>query len=137
MEKFLLDNQKKGVLIKLLRDFFVDVTTSFDSINEGTHFCEISKLSLLKGLFALQKWVINDQKLQLFIDTNENKNIAQNGIVYRKVLKLHWFAESHSFEYNFIGIIKLAKELPATSRSILKIIAMFYDTLGMISPITL
>ena len=53
------------------------------------------------------------------------------------MLKLHWFAESHGFEYNFTGIIKLAKELPATERIILKIIAMFYDILVLISPITL
>ena len=48
LEKFLSDNQKKDVIIKLLRDLFVDVTTSFDSINEGIHFYEISKSRLLK-----------------------------------------------------------------------------------------
>ena len=48
LEKFLSDNQKKDVIIKLLRDLFLDVTTSFDSINEGIHFYEISKSRLLK-----------------------------------------------------------------------------------------
>ena len=48
LEKFLSENQKKDVIIKLLRDLFLDVTTSFDSINEGIHFYEISKSRLLK-----------------------------------------------------------------------------------------
>ena len=32
----------------------------------------------LKGQFALRKWVINDQKLQTFIEAKENENIVQN-----------------------------------------------------------
>ena len=37
LEKFLLDNQKKDVISKLFRGLYDDdVTTSFDSINEGS-----------------------------------------------------------------------------------------------------
>ena len=53
------------------------------------------------------------------------------------MLGLHWFTENDSFEYNFTNNIKLEKELPTTKGNILKISAMFYYPLGMISPITL
>ena len=86
LDKVLSDNQKKDVIIILLTDLYADhVTTSFDSINEGIQFYEISKSCLLKGQFALRKLVTNYQKLQLFIDAKENENIAQNGN-YRKLL---------------------------------------------------
>ena len=52
LEKFLSDNQKKVVIIKLFRKLYFDVITSFHSINEGIQFYEISKLCLLKGQFA-------------------------------------------------------------------------------------
>ena len=91
LEKFLSDNQNKDVIIKLLRDLYVDhVTSSFDSIKEGIQFYEISESCLLKGQFASRKWITNDQKLQRFIDAKENENIVENG-TYRKVLGLHWF----------------------------------------------
>ena len=83
LEKFLSDNQKKYVIIKLLRDSYVDyVTISFDSINEGIQFFEISKSCLLKGQFVLRKWITNEQKLQLFIDAKENENIVKNGKIW-------------------------------------------------------
>ena len=91
---------------------------------------------MLKGQFALRKWITNDQKLQRFIDAKENENIEENSS-YRKVLGLQWFTENDSFEYGFTDIIKLAEELPTTKRNILRISATFYDPLGMISPITL
>ena len=50
LEKFLSDNQRKVVIIKLFRNlYFDDVITSFHSINEGIQFYETSKLCLLKG----------------------------------------------------------------------------------------
>ena len=56
LEKFLSDEQKKDVIIKLLIDFYVDdVTSSFYSINDGIQFYEISKSCLLKGQFVLRK----------------------------------------------------------------------------------
>ena len=87
LRKFLWDNQKKDVIIKLLSDLYVDdARTSFDSINTSIQFYEISKSCLLEGHFALRKWVTNDRKLQVFMDAKENENTVQNGI-YRKVLR--------------------------------------------------
>ena len=71
---------------------------------------------MLKGQFALRKWVTNDQELQVFIDAKEKENIVENG-TYRKVLGLHWFTENGSFEYNFTDIIKLPEELPTVSET--------------------
>ena len=124
--KSLLDNQKKDVFIKLVRDLYADdVTISFDSINEGIQFYEISKSCLLKGQFALRKQITNDQNVQLFIDAKENENFLQNG-TYLKVLGLHCFTENDTFEYNFTDIIILAEVLPTAKSNILKISAIFY-----------
>ena len=85
---------------------------------------------MLKGQFALRKWITNDQTLQRFVDAKENENIIENG-TYLKVLGLHGCTENDSFEYDFTDIIKLAEELPTPKRNILRISVMFYDPLGM------
>ena len=55
----------------------------------------------------------------------------------RKVLSINWNISRDELELEFSDLAKLALQLPATKRNILKITAMFYDPLGLVSPIVL
>ena len=66
---------------------------------------------------------------------NSDQQKRQNDI--RKVLGLNWNNFRDEFKFEFTDLVKSASELPATKRNILKVTAMFYDPLGLISPIVL
>ena len=55
----------------------------------------------------------------------------------RKVLGLNWSTKNDEFIYDMKGTVDLAEQLKPTKRNILKISALFYDTLGLIAPIVL
>ena len=57
--------------------------------------------------------------------------------VYRKVLGLNWDTGGGDFIFDFEIICRTAEKLDVTKRNILRIVAMFVDPLGLISPITL
>ena len=101
--------------------------------------------------FDLRKWLTNDSKLQKFFDSQKNSktkilnetNIAfsegQFGPTknnYKKVLGLEWDIQNDEIVFKFEPFICLAKSLTPTKRNLLKVCASFYDSLGLISPIT-
>ena len=55
----------------------------------------------------------------------------------RKVLGVNWNISHDKLELEISDLAKLALQLPATKRNILKITEMFYDPLGLVSPIVL
>ena len=73
LEKFINDEQKKKVIIKLLGDLYVDdVTSSVNDTKEKIKFYETSKSCLLSGKFDLRKWVTNEENLQTLINPKEH-----------------------------------------------------------------
>ena len=73
LEKFINDEQKRKVIIKLLRDLYVDdITSSVNDAKEEIKFYETSKSCLLSGKFDLRKWVTNEENLQTFINPKEH-----------------------------------------------------------------
>ena len=54
-----------------------------------------------------------------------------------KVLGINWNIPHDETDLEISDLAKLALQLPATKRNILKITEMFYDPLGLISPIVL
>ena len=59
------------------------------------------------------------------------------GCCSTKVFGLNWDTTSDKFIFNFDDIFSTAVNLPATKRNILKISSTFFDSLGIIIPITL
>ena len=54
-----------------------------------------------------------------------------------KVLGINWNIPHDEIDLEISDLAKLALQLPATKRKILKITDMFYDPLGLVSPIVL
>ena len=87
------------------------------------------------GGFNLRKWDYNDETVKRLIYNNNSKFIKDNEI--RKVLGINWNISRDELEPEFSDLAKLALQLPGTKRNILKITAMFYNPLRLVSPIVL
>ena len=77
-----------------------------------------------EGSFELRKW-------------NSSHEQSKNCLGLRKVLGIKWDIKKDLFVFNFDEIIQLTKYLKFAKRTLLKINAIFFDPLGLISPITL
>ena len=75
------------------------------------------------------------------MDISESETYAENlygsSSVYRKVLGLNWDTDADDFMFDLEDICHTAEKLDVTKRNILHIAALFFDPLGLISPITL
>ena len=72
-----------------------------------------------------------------FVQMEIGNIFKQNEPESRKVLGVIWNKNNDKFVFDFSNIIKIAKEIDPTKRNILKLIVMFFDPLGLISPIVL
>ena len=61
----------------------------------------------------------------------------QNEPEYRKVLGITWNKNNDKFVFDFSNLIEIANEINPTKRNILKLIGIFFDPLGLISPMVL
>ena len=57
--------------------------------------------------------------------------------LHKKDTRLRLEITSDEFIFYFTGIINTAGNLPVTKRNVLKLLSMFFDPLGLISPIVL
>ena len=141
------------VVKKLLLNLYVDDSTnSFDTIETAIEFYEESKSCLKEANFELRKWATNSFEMKKFIDSSDNnsrskmdisesetyvENLFGSSSVYRKVLRLNWDTSPDDFIFDFENIWRTAEKLDVTKRNVLRTAAMFFDPLGLISPITL
>ena len=86
------------------------------------------KFRFLEGLFYLKKWKTNDLKLGEFLSDLNSTRIS-------KVLEILWNKHKDRFIYDFKEIFEMAHLLPLTKRNLLRILAIYYDSLGMLQPI--
>ena len=101
------------------------------------------------GGFHLRKWKTNDPKLRKFIieDTKKSheqgadscaKSLFNQGVDDNtKVLGISWDTISDEFVFSFDQIVKESRDLPVTKRNILRISAMFFDPIGVVSLVVL
>ena len=150
--KYLPAPHYTNVVKKLILNLYVDDSTnSFDTVETAMEFYEKSKSCLKEANFNLRKWVTNSFELKKFIDSNENNsqsemyisdsetyaaNLYVSSSVYRKVLGLNWDTSADDFIFDFGNISRKAEKLDITKCNILRVAAMFYDPLGLISPTT-
>ena len=153
VSKYLPVPHYTDIVKKLLLNLYVDDSTnSFDTIETAIEFYEKSKSCLKEANFELRKWATNSFEMKKLIDSNENnsrskmdisesetyvENLFGSSSVYRKVLGLNWDTGADDFIFDFENICRTAEKLDVTKRNILRIAAVFFDPLGLISPITL
>ena len=139
LEKYLTLLEFKRFIEKLILNLYVDDSTnSFNNISEAVEFYKKSTDALAEASFDLRKWATNSKEIQDVINLGlSNNDISQSNDKIRKVLGIRWNIQSDKFEFDFTNIISLCKNLKRTKRNILRIQGMFYDPLGLISPITL
>ena len=145
LNKFIQNGIDVELIKKLLQDLYVDDSTnSFNEENEAYYFYQKAKQYLAEGGFDLRKWATNDSSLRRRIKESENKETPhvqesnnETKEQLRKVLGVNWDIESDDFVYDFSEIIETARTLDITKRNILRIAAMFFDPIGLISPVVL
>ena len=110
--------------------FFVDDFIG-GKTNEERAFDLFKKLQLrfADGHFWLRKWRTNNAELRKRLSANTTSNA--NG----KILGIIWNDIQDKFVFDLEEIYNAAKDLPPTKRNVLKIIASFYDPLGLLQPI--
>ena len=123
------------ILEKLLRDIYVDDLASNFKEEKRFSIYKTSKDILPMGGFELRKWNTNCERLQDFINNDTKEAIDENCI--KKILGLDWNITSDEFIFYFTDIFITASNLPVTKRNVLKLSSMFFDPLGLISPIVL
>ena len=114
----------------VLASFFVDDFIGGET-NEERAFDLFKKLQLrfADGHFWLRKWRTNNAELRKRLSANTTSNA--NG----KILGIIWDDIQDKFVFDLEEIYNAAKDLPPTKRNVLKIIASFYDPLGLLQPI--
>ena len=137
MEKYLHLAEFTEIIQKLILNLYVDdFTNTFNRVEDAIQFYKKSKIALADVSFNLRKWAMNRKKIQHFIDNQFEKDKTSKG-THRKVLGIVWDIQTDNFIFDFTDIIRLCNTLEPTKRNNLRIQGMFYDPLGLISPITL
>ena len=62
---------------------------------------------------------------------------SQNDIKLEKILGVLWDEIDDTFIFDFKEIIELSRTLSATKRNILKILAMFFELIGILQPLVI
>ncbi|XP_064537394.1 uncharacterized protein LOC135427725 [Drosophila montana] len=117
------------------RDFYVDdLISGGDSIEEAIQIRQQVKLLLAKGHFPIRKWCSNEPDALKGESESDCEKLMEfkDGTNIAKTLGLAWSPSSDSLLFNFAEIVP---EGSVTKRSMLSMIARFYDPLGLIAPI--
>ena len=108
--------------------------------------------------FNLREWMSSSKRLMEWIDEEEGvpvKNVvklSEEDSMYaqtqfgvqscyafvsneKKIIRLNWNIERDTFVFRFDWLVEFAKELILNKRTVLKVVAKFYDPLGLISPL--
>ena len=116
---------------KTLDCFYVDGFTSGESdFYKALDLFKKLKLRFLDGHFHLCKWRTSDPKLRKIILENTS-NSLQPG----KVLGILWEEVDDLLVFDFSEICETYQTLDITKQNVLKILAMFYDPIGLLQPI--
>ncbi|XP_036320543.1 uncharacterized protein LOC118735054 [Rhagoletis pomonella] len=117
------------------RDFYVDdLISGGDTIEEVMQMKQQVKQLLRRGDFPIRKWCSNEAVVLKDEDGQDCEQFLKfhDGTDVTKALGLVWDPISDQFLFSFTPISNLGK---ITKRSILSVIARFYDPLGLISPV--
>ena len=122
-------------VLRVLNSFFVDDFTGGEfSFESAFEFYKKLKLRYLEGNFNLRKWRTNSSQLREIL--MENGDLASmSDESFRKHLGVLWNDLNDLLAFDFTMIIEEAHSGTPTKRLVLRLIALFYDPLGLIQPI--
>ena len=111
----------------VLNSFYVDYFTGSENDFEKAY--KKLKIRFLEGLFHLRKRRTNHPKLRKLICGGEQS------LGPSKILRVIWDEQTDNFIFDFAEIYKFSRGLYVTKRNVLKILAIFYDPIGVLQPI--
>ena len=151
--------------VEALSKMYVDdMSCRADSVEEGFELYQASKKIMSQGGFNVRKWKTNDKTLMSQISEresptpsndvspplNEASKICEDDQSYtthslglpisdaaRKILGVQWGTEFDKLYFESPQVVHLARELPPTKRSVLKLAAKTFDPLGCLSVYTI
>ena len=153
------EEEDPEIVKKLLESFYVDdFNSGEENVDQAFELYLKFKKILSDGGFTLRTWSSNSKELLELIskiepdatnitnreESKEESSYAEIMLGHpnqdtqaegeQKVLGLLWNTKEGTLVFQFGHLIKLAKELPATKLSVIKVIASVYDPIGFISP---
>lgn len=146
---------------KVLEEFYVDdFNSGADSVEEAFTLYQKTKSRLEEASFRLRKWSSNSEDLMKKIRNDRvetratqrhEEDIKEDDDTYaktsvggvdeledkeQKVLGEIWNRADDTIIFKFDALIELSENVELTKRNLLKIIAKFFDPLGVLSPLT-
>ena len=117
-------------VIKIIDCFYVDDFTDGESdFYKALDLLKKLKLRFLDGNFHLRKWRTKDPKLRKIISENNS-----NSLKPEKILGILWEEVDDMLAFDFSEICETYKTLDIIKQNVLKILAMFYDRIGLLQP---
>ena len=89
----------------------------------------------LRSLLIQMKIIVDVKRTSAIVKHVET--LYGSSSVYRKVLGLNWDTGADDFVFDFENICRKVEKLDVTKRNILRVAVIFFDPVGLISPITL
>ena len=148
---------------QMLRSLYVDdVSVSLENVDKAYQLYRKSRERMAQGGFNLRKWLTNSRHLMQKINEDESRRefsiqterenqlneddetynrIMVGGLKERdnnteqKVLGTNWNYFTDEFLFKFQTHVEGAQGLMPTKQNVLRVIASFYDPMGLISPI--
>ena len=123
----------------MAKSFYVDdFNSTVHNVKEGEELYKKIKLRFLDASFNVRKWKTNSLELQNYIDKME-RSISPSSDIKKndktKVLGIEWDIINDYLIYSFEDLVESFKSVLPTKRSILGLIAKFYDLVGLIQPV--
>ena len=123
----------------MAKSFYVDdFNSTVHHVKEGEELYKKIKLRFLDASFNVRKWKTNSLELQNYIDKME-RSISPSSDTQNsdktKVLGIAWDTINDYLVYSFEDLVESFKSVLPTKRSILGVIAKFYDPVGLIQPV--
>ena len=123
---------------KVAKSFYVDdFNSTVDNVTQGEELYKKIKLRFLDASFNVRKWKTNSLELQNYIDKMERSISASSDTQNSdktKVLGIAWDTINDYLVYSFEDLVESFKSVLPTKRSILGLVAKFYDPVSLIQP---
>ena len=136
---------------RMLRSLYVDdLSLSLEDVDKAFELYLKSRKRMAQGGFNLRKWLTNSRPLMKKIKEMESQRefsiqtynrIMVGGLEERdvnteqKVLGTNWNYFTDEFLFKFQTQVGSAQGLMPTKRNVVRVVASFYDPMGLISPI--
>ena len=153
---------KDAGVIQIIQDslYVDDLVCGESSVEKAFKIYQSAKRMMLEGGFNLRKWNSNSNELlrriqiaESMLDDSPSHKPTSTGVIteeeesyaksitsncmttdFSKVLGVIWDSNSDDFMFDFFELVKYARSLPPSKRSLLRVTAKIFDPLGLLAP---